>query len=84
MNFNPVTVDKNISMYFGFAASNEKNQSFTIRTELISLVTPLEFSAHGIYRLTIQVRSDEFPTIPLVVEVFWCGEWDKIRASVVR
>ncbi len=82
--FQPITVDKNIPMYFGIVASNERNQSFEIRTELYSLVSPLEFSEPGIYRLTIQVRSDEFPTIPLVVEVFWCGEWDKLRASVVQ
>ena len=82
--FQPITIDKNIPMYFGFAISDERKQSFTIRTELYSLVSPLEYSEPGIYRLTIQVRSDEIPTIPFIVEVFWCGEWDKLRTSVVQ
>ena len=81
--FEPVDIVPNIAKFFGIVFTNEKTRAFEVRTQVFSLVSPLVFSDSGTYRITIQVKVIDMPTVPLIIDIFWSGEWDKIQAYVV-
>lgn len=81
--FEPVDIVPNIAKFFGIVFTNEKTKAFEVRTQVVSLASPLVFSGSGTYRITIQVKANDMLTVPLVIDIFWSGEWDKIQAYVV-
>ena len=81
--FEPVDIVPNIAKFFGIVFTNEKTKAFEVRTQVVSLASPLVFSGSGTYRITIQVKANDMLTVPRVIDIFWSGEWDKIQAYVV-